>query len=92
MSETKWLSVWKCINPFDKDLANLYPSAKLINFALGATGIETGIGKPTNYRDTNVSDEILAANDTDGDGMCNATTCELATIKKVKTILGNGNL
>ncbi len=74
-------------NPSDNGIGIPYVISDGHN-ALGYTGIEEDVGKPTNYRDTNVVDEILAIKDANGDGICDETTCDLIGITKGQNHLG----
>lgn len=76
---------------------NLYSSAdhllKVLNDryglpTLGLTGAALGIVKPTNYKDTDVTNEIPANNDADGDGVCDGPVCDLPLIEKGQNHLG----
>jgi Alpha/beta hydrolase of unknown function (DUF900) len=72
----------------DHLLKDVYPIAEPFDKALGQTGAAPGIIKPANYKDTNITNEIPANNDADGDGVCDRPACDLTPIEKGQNHLG----
>jgi Alpha/beta hydrolase of unknown function (DUF900) len=81
-------SFYNLYSSADHLLKEVYPLAERFDKALGQTGATPGITIPTNYKDMNVTKEIPANNDAEGDGVCDASTCDIAHIEKGQNHLG----